>query len=249
MIIFVLPLWLILAPGQEERRGTVFPHPGMRWLRSTKTGKKPPQPILSSPVDRQSQHLEKKRHRQALKSQFKARAVARVAPGMLQWQLLQLLLALEFPAGSKVRAAAPTLLKRPFSAGKTETGEVTARKAGGGKAGESSAHGEVTPAPWIPWQEPPEHSLHPFHPRFTLYIALFSPPEGFFLSPHKLTEVEKLRSNEAGWLLRAAHSYLPSPWGNHTSRTTQAPSTVTTWHINHDKYSKALIKLLPSVSL
>lgn len=87
---------------------------------------------------------------------------------MLQRQLLHLYLALEFPAGSEGGAGAPTLLKWPFSAGGRETGEVTARKAGGGKAGDSSAHGEVNPAPWIPWQEPPEHLFHPFHPCFIL---------------------------------------------------------------------------------
>lgn len=81
--------------------------------------------------------------------------MAHGAPGMLQsW----LLLALEFPAGSKGEAGPPTLLKWPFSAGKRATAEVTARKTGEGKAGDSSAHRELNPAPWncCPWQEPPE---------------------------------------------------------------------------------------------
>lgn len=130
-----------MAPGQEERRGTRFQHPGMRWLRSTKSSlenlhrKSSPAPWTDIAA------FGKKKTQTGSKNHSSRQVLARVAhgaPGMLQSRLL---LVLEFPAGSKGKAGAPTLLKWPFSAGKRETGEVTARKAGGGKAGGSSAHG------------------------------------------------------------------------------------------------------------
>lgn len=96
---------------------------------------------LLQPHGQTLQHLEKKKTQTGSKNHSSRQVLARVAhgaPGMLQSRLL---LVLEFPAGSKGKAGAPTLLKWPFSAGKRETGEVTARKAGGGKAGGSSAHG------------------------------------------------------------------------------------------------------------
>lgn len=106
-----------------------------------------------------------------------------MAPGMLQSRLL---LALEFPAGSKVEAGTLHCQSGHSLQGKRNgRGHSKERRRGESRRGESSSRN------CSPRQEPPEDLLHPFHPSTQRPISLFNSPfnllptplKGFPLSP------------------------------------------------------------------